>query len=320
MTEQVGKVRDLPEPSRKTLSPEERVHRQWRLLVVFTHFVTFYACIHKLFIPLGLKVTSLNQTPYAHIQFSVLIPLILSFSMFYSSKSTKWISFLCGVGIVFGIDELYQVLVSRHQGWFAFSRLLSSIPFALACGFAMSRKAFGRDLLEGWKGALIFLGIIFIREWQISKVDANLLLNSHNSSANATESFQNLDCGAMELTVHSSSRVSVETSASIENCGLQPSILKGQKLTLKNNRSEAINLHLLYFTAGQKKIGWNLLVPPLQSIQSPKVQLEKETVGLLYSDSHPSMGIIALVPENLEGEWYFSRKPISVLKKKEQAP
>lgn len=304
-------VTDLPEPLRTALSSEERTYRQWRLLSNFSQFVAFYACIHKIFIPLVLKFTSLVQTPYSHIQYSVLLPVVFSFSVFASTENNSWISLLSGAGLVFGIDEVYQTFIGRHQGWFAFSRLLSSIPFAFCCGVAMSRQSFKGRMSFAWIGAFSLLAFISARELKLSGTrGTDLLKNEVNVTRELIE--ESAACGAMQAHISPETNALSSKVIRIANCGLHPSLieLKDKVFQLKNETSESTNFHLIYFDGNRKVSGWNVLLPPQTSVFSPPVQLKGNRVGVLYSDSNPKAGLTVFVNEPFRGNFKVTRKPL----------
>lgn len=307
-----NQIKDLPDPVRTNYSEEERRYRQWRLLVIFIQFVTFYACLHKLFIPITLKFTSLSETPYADIQPSLVLALFFSLLTSNSKSNNARISFLAGVLIVFGVSEIYQTSIHRVSGWFAFSRLLSAVPLAVASGYAMSRRSFQGKVRHAWLGATLFLAVFVIREWHFSERTPVPSLNQTAIPHFSPAVHPNLLCGAQDLRVSTVTGNPLERKVKIADCGFSPStVLTGEEpIEFENTTDRAVNLHLLVFDGEKKKTAWNLLVPPHGRLLGTKIVLTPNQIGLLYSDNFPGLGLVAIRPISLTKNWVLTRKPL----------
>jgi hypothetical protein len=304
---------DLSEPIHRELSQEECLERQWRLFVVFTQFVTIYACVHKIFIPLALSFSSLKHTPYAEMQVSVLLPIILTLVTSKSKFNNAWLSLICGMCIVFGLNEILSTVSGRNTGWFAFSRLLSSTPMAVACGFALSKSKFNPNYKVAWLGAGVFSVLLVINDSRLQKPPTTSpTTDSAAVGMRLIPANENIDCGAQSLQLPPRQNPGSATNLSIQSCGLNPSVflLGSAPLEIENTTGEAINLHLIIFEHNKKKTGWNTLLRPHEKRTVAKFELGPNTVGLLYSDSKPEIGITAIRSKELAYTWFLKRKPI----------
>lgn len=308
-----NQIKDLPEPQLTSLSQSESTLRQWQLFVVFTQFVAFYACIHKIFIPLFLSFTSLNNSPYSELQFSIVLPLALVFFCRRSKSHTQMISFLCGVAILFGIDEIYATAMGRHSGWFAFSRLLSSIPMAIACGFAMSKSAFSPKFKTAWLGAGALLVAVLVNEYRLNyKAQVPSNIPAVVSESRQIPKNENVECGAQAVTVHKGVLQSSSNLVTLKDCGFSPSVqsINNGTVEISNETDHPVNLHLIIFENQKKKTLWNVLLRSREKRVFIDLELSAESIGLLYSDSTPEVGIVGLRPASLDRGWNLTRKPI----------
>lgn len=145
---------DLPEPARPEYSVHERSRRRWQLWVTFFLFFAFYSVLHKLLIPLGLKFTSLADSPYAKIDYKFIYAIVLWASLRRANGPTPWVAGLLGAGVVYAIFECYAVYSGYLVGWSAVSKLLSSVPIAIGCGIQLSHQSFKMFHRFAWVGAV----------------------------------------------------------------------------------------------------------------------------------------------------------------------
>jgi hypothetical protein len=307
---------DLPEPAPKSWSLEERRLRQWSLAVLVMTFIAIYALLHKVFIPVTLKLTSLKTSPYSQIDPGFFLPVSLVFLLRRADHVTKALAFLAGIAIVYGAYEIFEVFQGRYVGWLAFSRLLSSVPLAGGCIYLMSQRKFKGDLSISWIGAVTFLLVAGVLE--VRKAENFVSHEAPSKVAPAVPRFQDAvpQCGAIEFSIPPGTRAETPRVIRISDCGLSPAIIvetSARKLEFVNEKSESVNLHLVSAAKGKRwHTEWNISIPPKTSVQSRVFKLPAKSVGMLYSDSTPSVGIIAILPSDLPAAWHFQRKPIRV--------
>jgi len=146
------------------ITPETDASTTWILVNAFLMVFMLYAGLHKVAVPLALKLTSLSRSRYAEIDFGFLYVLSFWWAMRKQGHMTRLNSALAGAGIAYGAYELMEVLLGRLPGWLAISRLLSSLPI---CGLAitvLTSKNLKANVRWGWLGALGFLSLAGLRE------------------------------------------------------------------------------------------------------------------------------------------------------------
>lgn len=282
----------------------------WQLARIFIAFIAAYASIHKLLLPLALKLTSLNGTPYARIQIGVVVPVSLAIAMLRADRLTRVLSALCGVAIVWGAYEVLEVSLGRHVGWFAISRLLSSVPIALAAIVLMSTQDFGRDLSAGWLGVLLFVTVVVGKEtWARREHSAAPIAGAPSQKVATPDPIENLSCGAARLLVTGDRGVTGDQALTVGDCGLSPSILllKEGPLRVNNRLARSLNLHLLVVSRTSRATAWNILIPATREFLTPPVRLVPGAIGLLYSDNFREGGISVIRPSHLEKSWLVER-------------
>lgn len=305
---------DLPEPARRTFTPEEKLIRHWQLLVVFLTAVAAYAVLHKLLIPTALKFTTLKDTPYSQVDWWFVHPMILAFILQTNRRNTPVISFLAGIALLYGLYEIYEALQGRHTGWLMFSRLLSAVPLAIGSGYLMTQRRLGGSLGAAWVGALVLLLFITCREFWLPRKSL-----SADTGSSALKIFSEMprneitECGAQELIVKKGIHPMGSSQLTINACGFSPSNLTVEKgaLEVLNLRKDAINLRLFLYENSKIHSKWNILIPA-NTKTTREIVLPPGTVGMILSDSSPQAGIVSLVPPITEGDWTFRRKPISI--------
>lgn len=151
-------VVDLPEPKRSVpASPEQKIRRQWGLVVAFLWLTALYATLHKGLMPLFLGFTSLSGSPYAQFNAWFLHPLLLAILASHANRLSPGISLLAGAGVAHGVAEILSVAQGHATGWMAFSHLLSAVPFAIVCTAMLTGPYPGKHYRAAWTGAAIVL-------------------------------------------------------------------------------------------------------------------------------------------------------------------
>ncbi|MCB0416214.1 MAG: hypothetical protein H6617_03055 [Bdellovibrionaceae bacterium] len=306
--------KDLPEPQHRQYTAEERRLRKQNLLITLLGFCTAYAQLHKLIIPLVLKLTPLHVSPYSKIDFWFLHSLLFFFLLRKTRKLGPLGSLLAGVGILYGVFEVYEVFLGRLGGWLAFSRLLSSVPISFCCGLLMTVKDIDRRLGYAWAGVGI-LALSFLPNekhfWEM-KAAPQEETSKTVSAEIEVEAFT--ECGATEVRLQDEAveflRHHPLTTIEVRPCGFYPAILDLPKtLRLSNPTNEALNIHYLAFKNGKQSASWNIVLKPQQSLQK---RLERAEAAIVYSDSLPKAGLSALIDKSAGERWIWTRSPISV--------
>ncbi|MCB0405194.1 MAG: hypothetical protein KDD51_10445 [Bdellovibrionales bacterium] len=307
--------KDLPEPQHRQYSADERRLRKQNLLITLLGFCTAYAQLHKLIIPLFLKLTPLHTSPYSRVDFWFLHSLVL----FYLLKRTRKLhalgSLLAGIGILYGLFEVYEVFLGRLAGWLAFSRLLSSVPISFCCGLLMTLKDFDRRLAYAWAGVALLAVALIPQEKHYWALKAQPAATTPHASGAEIAASVFKECGATEVHLDNETAAFLKTHATtvsieLRPCGFYPSILHLPKnLQLSNPTDQALNIHYLAYKNGKQSASWNFVLKPHQTVQKDLAPAE---AAIVYSDSLPKAGLSALVERPAQGLWNWTRTPIAV--------
>lgn len=311
---------DLPEPKARVFSPEERERRQKRLIMAMLILCASYALLHKLMVPLILKLTPLWDSPHARIDWWFCHSILLVGVLKYQQGLFRAGSLLAAVGVLYGVFEAYEVVSGRLVGWVAFSHLLSSIPVAFCCVVLLSSRSSKKNIAAAWSGValccLFFVPqefLIWVKTDEVPKFDQQPVIAETVEQEDST-------CGAM--------RVSIDLSAkhpktqqeppivTVKECGFSPTSLRlsGPSVELRNATKEPLNIHFLAFKSGKRLGGWNVLLKAGEVLKKRIPRFEAD-VSMIYSDSSPRAGLTALFSDGVEGAWLWTRQPISARKK-----
>jgi len=145
---------DLPDPKRPAATPQRTEAVRWDVRIALLGLITFYASLHKLFIPLFLKFTRLGDSPYARVDLGLVHALLL-FHAISKRRIGHWAGFLIGMGIVMALAEVLRVATGKTVGWLAVSRLLSSLPIGAVCFSAVSTPEFRGNARYALLGAAV---------------------------------------------------------------------------------------------------------------------------------------------------------------------
>ena len=301
---------DLPDPQpRPVASLAELAERRWALLRSIVFFCVAYATLHKLVVPLTLRVLKVGIPAYGEIDFTFLIGWSLAFVLLRPKPWPGLMSFLCGALIVAGAASVLELVTSRSIGWLGISHLISAVPLAIAAIAVLSIRS-DREEIIAWTGAM-FTALLWLSfQSGPDPIAAPAVLQLSPPKAEPSAS---VDCGAQSLDVETTDPHIPKThELKIRACGLSPSALrlpKGRdRITIVNETSVAANIHVWK--------GWNLLVPQGARVESPKLRI-RERPDLIYSDSNPGAGLTALIPseaESMGGRWVLRRLPPAVEK------
>lgn len=155
---------DLPEPRRASLSETERRERQARALRAGLFVAIGYALLHKVIVPVFLRLTPLAATPFARIDVWAVHSLLLALALTERYREGSALSFLSGAGVVYAIYEFYELVLGRLPGWLSISRLVSSIPIGIGCAMLLASPVAGRHPRWAWGGALGLAAFLAILE------------------------------------------------------------------------------------------------------------------------------------------------------------
>ena len=306
---------DLPPPPKRELSSEEISARQWRLLEGFLGFTAIYSSLHRFLLPLVLKFTALSQTPYAQFSFWFIHPIVLFFLLKKHKRLTPVSAALCGMGICFGAYELWQTQQGVYQGWLAFSHLLSALPVAGIALMILTQK-WGSGLGKwGWAGALT-TGILLMTYHQYSsRLESQTTQHVRNDNDTVSKASGDLltKCGDRNIVLGPGSKIPEALGINVSPCGFEPQVYlhSSETLSVVNGLDEAINVHIVVFSAGKRETLWNKSAPPRSTISQP-LKLKPNQVAVLFSDSHPDKGVVGITPHLPERSWSISRSPVAL--------
>src|SRR5690606_22431743 len=94
-------------------------------------FCAIYASLHKIFVPLTLKIFTVNVSDYSHLDVKVLPSLLLAYLLVKQDSLNRLTSFLAGLTVVYGVVEVIAGLMGEFEGWLFISHMISSVPLSL---------------------------------------------------------------------------------------------------------------------------------------------------------------------------------------------
>ncbi|MBM4317200.1 MAG: hypothetical protein FJ116_06940 [Deltaproteobacteria bacterium] len=205
--------------------------------------------------------------------------------------------------------------IGRHAGWFGFSRLLSSVPMAIACGFAMTKPSFKPQFKFTWFGAITLLLLTLTYEWYFLNRPSTPTQKNTIQETRLIPSNEHLDCGAQALEVSKGHTTNSLSVLEISECGFKPPIytLPNGHLTVQNNTPRSVNIHLLVFEREKKRTLWNVVLQPKEQRNFNAIIISSDSIGMLYSDSAPEFRLSAVRNTSSNHAWSLSRKPIKAI-------
>lgn len=147
------KIPDLDAPKAILINGEkDRLSQKWHLWIASYAASMIYALLHKLVIPLTLKVLHTNKQAYTHISVDIIWILALGLSVHLSRRLSPLTQFFAGATLSFAIIEILKAAVEKNQGWITVSSYIASVPL-MFCTFNLylfaKRKSYGLYLLLG---------------------------------------------------------------------------------------------------------------------------------------------------------------------------
>lgn len=318
---------DLPDPSggpRPQFSPEELRTHFGKILVAATALSFFYALIHKVLVPVGLKVLGVSKPAYSQIDYTILAGFFFWWTLRKSTPPLTLLALLAGVVAGDALWEGYQILSGQVEGWLPVSRVLSTFPLGLMGIWCIVRISSIGRILTFWAGlvgvVLFFIAIkeIGLTSLQDESIARETKIPALNGSENQQISEQFLkeypvwrnidaaDCGLSKMRLESNSfdKIDISTGIEVKNCGLKPPVflLKPNvphRIPVRNLLDKSLNLHFFIFDplSPSKKKSVNFVVPANTEIfLSPQINLKPSDWGLLLSDAFPEVGHSVIVP------------------------
>lgn len=323
---------DLPnlEPRPEVKNPRQERKYKWVLLKTLCYFCVAYASIHKFFVPVVLKLSSLKNSLYSTIDYSFVVAVFLAWHLYFHNRLGRLGSMACGALVAVAGVETHNVLGGKYPGWLSISHSVASLPLALVAVFLLTFESKGRRIGYAWLGVGIVVVVFlspFKRFFGLTQFPLAQVQSQHSmeiSESKTTEKKPGLSlveaqklCGTNSLVLdlvrvdrdiraQSLSRPTLE----IRDCGLRPSVIVVESMDsvflITNHTKRAVNLHVIK--------GWNMLIPPLTTQQSQKFHSANVfgSVSMVFSDSSPQVGLSAIVFKNLLDSGHvvsFERNP-----------
>lgn len=304
-------TRDLPDPVSASEETGERAdaRKSWRATVTALLFASLYSSLHRLWVPLGLRFTSLADSPFARLDPAFLAGIFLWGRAHRRGRLGPADGIVAGGLVGFGFTEAVAIGSGHYVGWLALSHGISSLPMSLASFILLLHRDHRPSLRWAWTGAIATLLLLLPTSFDLperphppSEAQVPAPASTVRVPTLEIEATRDL-CGAQSLAVHVTSPRGLSAELSLEPCGFHPALLAadGGRLRLKNSGPQAANLHFVAYHGGTQRMGWNLVLRAGASMESPALSLRRGEVGLLYSDSAPGLGL-ALVVAPTEGE------------------
>lgn len=318
---------DLPEISLAIHSNSEQQSRRSKLLRNSCFFLIVYSCVHKLIIPVILKILGTSRPEYSEIDFWFVPMIVLFFSLFFSKEGSYLTRAIMGALIAHALREVYFVSQGIHSGWMTFSHLLSSIPIAGLSIFYLERFYSSRKLVVPWVVALLVLVLpifldniakdIFNEKLRMSMEESVLASGEPSQKNTASAKPVEKNCGNAELFMTDADHVSKGSDffeVQITECGLAPAyiLLSENTIRFRNLLLKPVNLHLLIKTASGERRNQNFLLPPDGTKQIEIMIGADGEAAMVYSDAFPELGLVAVLVNQFKGSWSFSRLPLKM--------
>ena len=309
---------DLPEPIRAPESEEMRRSRHRLTWIAFCYFFTGYTLLHKLLIPLVLSFTNLHGSPYAAIDFWFLQPLWMSYIVY--RRQWGWaLALNAGLATMFAVYQLYELFDGQLVGWLAFSKILSSIPMAIVSIIFLRSQ----PLTKWLRPAVVGAGFTLV--WAVAQQTppveppkpSPLRVETPQPPPELNSVSSDSECGRQEVHIlpEQHRTITIPSQVEVRNCGFVPSVIVIQEGTLHliNHSNYPVNFHYLESRSnGAARPAWNFMIPPNTQRTSPKIQLNPDQAGLIYSDAQTLAGIVAIVPPTRKLPWQFKRRPLAI--------
>jgi hypothetical protein len=319
---------DLPDPEEiRITSPKQLEGRFFKILYSLTVFAVLYSSVHKIWIPLFLKFTDVNQAAYKEIDFWFVPAFFLWWHLHTTKSLGKFGSLLCGALIVHGILDLWMISLGRYFGWLQISHLLSSVPLALiSIGWltmAPDRKPYS---VAAWGG--VFLGVLLALT--LSDELRSFCMGTTPKPEIAVQKLPDSDpgvpqlarsniCGrkAFWLDLKDYPDFNGRTEIMLEDCGFSPAFHRLDSsfgFLVSNQTGKAANIHLLVFQPDGRKRGLNRILRTHEKweLHPGQFDLGDNEYLMIYSDTAADAGVTAMVPNDQTGGLKITRSPLLI--------
>jgi hypothetical protein len=212
--------------------------------------------------------------------------------------------------VAYALWDARAILSGDYPGWLAWSHAISSLPQGLMAVVLLTHKDRKRSLKSAWGAAVLgLLGLALVSHYR--PVNQELHALEHASSDRQQSALEALpvatagECGMKEFR---SSKLLPESSSNfrVKECGFYPSLMvlgRGTLLELDRQNSGALNIHTVFYNAeGRKTRQSNRILRPEESrVKFFEFRFESgEIAALIFSDMHPQLGKVLLLPESSE--------------------
>jgi hypothetical protein len=304
---------DLPDPRpREPLSREQLDARRWELYRNVFAFATLYACLHKVLIPLFLSETSVTVRAYARVDAGFIPGVLLLAHLWRARWLGRWGSVLAGALVAYAVWEAREIGLGHHQGWLAWSHVLSSLPQGFLSVLMLSFPASGRRVGAAWMGAGVALVILGATAWWTSRAaadsEASLSQAKPGASSMSGPATDADECGRRSLVVDPRT-TRPRSHIEIRSCGFYPAHLEAPagvgKLRLRRHLVEAMNLRVVFYGADGARMRQKNRVLKFDESDIALGELTfgpGETMALLFSDAKPALGqVLVFAPSRAHG-------------------
>ena len=320
---------DLPEPKERNLTtPQQKEERLFSVLYSLTVFAVLYSSIHKLWIPLFLKFTSVSQLSYQEVDFWI-VPAFAFWGHLRRHRNLSWFgTFLCGTLIVHGVFEMWFISEGKYFGWLEISHLLSAAPLALlSIGWLSLARDRKPQPIAGWAGVFLSILISVASSYDFR----NLFLGGPKTEDAQQEirlefnpgvpRLQRADeCGqqAFWVSLVDYPNREARTEIQLSKCGLAPAMSRMDRFygfSVLNKLPTSANIHILVFRPDGQKRGFNRILRSYEKLELHRgnFNIANDEYLMIYSDSTPGAGITALFPNDQKGLFKVTRTPLQVM-------
>lgn len=308
MVEEMSVDRDLPDPSpRSYASSEERLRHRWKMGFALFCAAVAYSIVHKLIVPLFLSRTKVLVSQYAEVDFGFVPAVLLLVWVWHQNRIAKLGSAFAGFLIVYAAWELKNILQGHYVGWLAMSHFLSSIPVGLGALYLMTFSGRGRSLWTAWIAAGMTLAVLLVLpEYFGTPVPQGSLASQTRSEERLVE-LKPASCGqgAFEVSTANIAGSISHAELVVASCGFSPQVLWADRdsATLRSELAQMLNVHVTYYSQEGKKLRHiNRILPSHRSLNLESIAPRAdEAMGLIFSDSSRSGGVVLLLSPRFKG-------------------
>ncbi|MCP5463547.1 MAG: hypothetical protein H7A33_00820 [Deltaproteobacteria bacterium] len=299
----------LPEPPRPVFNKTEKRERNHQFAKVLNYFVLGYNILHKLIMPLYVGWTRKSVDPTGtDVDFWWLFHVLIAVLLNRKKWDDALLRFTCVVGIG---SSFYQLVFSMYEFhtrvmsyWLTAGATLSVVIFILSIskirhGVKKETALIVAGILAGLTLQFFLLSRQEINRWdnwrEAHKAEADpatIVLQDSSSCGGSGFSFVNQ---GGQLTVPQTETIQKIT---IETCGLSPKLAyfdASKGLDFSNNTNVYMNIKVSRLQKNLWKSFKNIPLRPHTAFHFSPEKINAE-IMVLYSDAHPEMGLLLLLP------------------------